>query len=62
MQTSGPELIDFRKESKETLEMYGAEPGKGSYAEQLPAGAAAGGARRAVRAALSHGLGPSCRT
>jgi hypothetical protein len=32
MQTSGPELIDFAKESKETLEMYGAEPGKGSYA------------------------------
>ena len=32
MQTSGPELIDFSKESKETLEMYGAEPGKGSYA------------------------------
>src|SRR5208282_2745373 len=32
MQTSGPELIDFRKESKETLEMYGAEPGKATYA------------------------------
>src|SRR5450432_405125 len=32
MQTSGPELIDFTKESKETLEMYGAEPGKASYA------------------------------
>jgi hypothetical protein len=32
MQTSGPELIDFGKESKETLEMYGAEPGKSSYA------------------------------
>jgi hypothetical protein len=32
MQTSGPELIDFSKESKETLEMYGAEPGKASYA------------------------------
>ena len=32
MQTSGPELIDFAKESKETLEMYGAEPGKASYA------------------------------
>src|SRR5713226_2827885 len=26
MQTSGPELIDFGKESKDTLEMYGAEP------------------------------------
>jgi hypothetical protein len=32
MQTSGPELIDFNKESKDTLEMYGAEPGKASYA------------------------------
>jgi hypothetical protein len=32
MQTSGPELIDFGKESQETLEMYGAEPGKASYA------------------------------
>jgi hypothetical protein len=32
MQTSGPELIDFGKESKDTLEMYGAEPGKASFA------------------------------
>jgi hypothetical protein len=32
MQTSGPELIDFSKESKQTLQMYGAEPGKSSYA------------------------------
>lgn len=32
MQTSGPELIDFSKEGKETLDMYGAEPGKASYA------------------------------
>jgi hypothetical protein len=32
MQTSGPELIDFSKESKETLEMYGVEPGKSSFA------------------------------
>ena len=32
MQTSGLELIDFGKEFKETLEMYGAEPGKASYA------------------------------
>jgi hypothetical protein len=32
MQTSGPELIDFSKESKETLEAYGVEPGKASYA------------------------------
>lgn len=32
MQTSGPELIDFSKESSATLEMYGAEPGKSSFA------------------------------
>src|SRR5688572_20420462 len=32
MQASAPELMDISKESKETLEMYGAEPGKSSYA------------------------------
>lgn len=32
MQDSGPELMDFSKESKATLELYGAEPGKASYA------------------------------
>lgn len=32
MQTSAPELMEITKESKETLEMYGAEPGKASYA------------------------------
>ncbi len=32
MQTSTPDLMDIAKESKETLEMYGAEPGKSSYA------------------------------
>ncbi|MBK5293995.1 MAG: DUF1501 domain-containing protein [Acidobacteriia bacterium] len=32
MQSSGPELIDLGKESKDTLAMYGAEPGKGSFA------------------------------
>jgi len=32
MQTSGPDLIDFTRESKETMEMYGAEPGKASFA------------------------------
>jgi len=31
MQTSAPELMDLSKESKETLEMYGAEPGKPSF-------------------------------
>jgi hypothetical protein len=32
MQTSAPELMDISKESKETLELYGAEPGKPSFA------------------------------
>ncbi len=32
MQTSAPELMDLASESKETLEMYGAEPGKSSFA------------------------------
>ena len=32
MQTSAPELMDISKESKETLEMYGAEVGKSSFA------------------------------
>ena len=32
MQSSGPELIDFSSESKATLDMYGAEPGKATYA------------------------------
>lgn len=32
MQTSVPELMDLSGESKQTLEMYGAEPGSGNYA------------------------------
>jgi uncharacterized protein (DUF1501 family) len=32
MQTSAPELMDISKESPETLEMYGAEVGKSSFA------------------------------
>jgi hypothetical protein len=32
MQTSVPELMDISTESKQVLEMYGAEPGKASYA------------------------------
>jgi hypothetical protein len=32
MQSSGPDLIDFSKESHDTLEMYGVEPGKASFA------------------------------
>ena len=32
MQESAPELMDLSKETKATLELYGAEPGKNSYA------------------------------
>jgi hypothetical protein len=32
MQSSAPELMDLAKESKKTLDMYGAEPGKPSFA------------------------------
>jgi len=32
MQLTAPEIMDLSKESKETLEMYGAEPGRGTYA------------------------------
>jgi hypothetical protein len=32
MQTSAPDLIDLSKESKETLDLYGCEPRKASYA------------------------------
>jgi hypothetical protein len=32
MQSSAPEVMDLSKEPKHILDMYGAEPGKGSYA------------------------------
>src|SRR6185436_6696737 len=32
MQLSAPDLMDITKESKQTIEMYGAEPGKGTFA------------------------------
>ncbi len=32
MQTGVPELMDIRQETRETLEMYGAQPGDGSFA------------------------------
>ena len=32
MQTAAPEVMDLTKESKETLALYGAEPGKASFA------------------------------
>jgi uncharacterized protein (DUF1501 family) len=35
MQTSAPELMDLNKEPKNILEMYGAEPGKPSFANSV---------------------------
>jgi len=32
LQTSAPELMDLRNESKETLDLYGCDPGKASFA------------------------------
>ncbi len=32
MQASAPEVVDLARESKETLELYGAEPGRSSFA------------------------------
>ena len=32
MQTSGPELIDYSSETQQTLDLYGAEPGARSFA------------------------------
>ena len=46
---------------REILEMYGTEPGKPSLRQQLPAGPAAGRARRALRAALPPRLGHTRR-
>src|SRR5262249_49468100 len=42
MQTSAPELIDLARESRQTLELYGAEPGRVSFANNCL------GARRLV--------------
>ena len=64
MQMAGPELLDFSKESAATLEMYGARASvrrecrpSEAVRHQLPAGAADGGARRAVRDADGCELG-----
>ena len=46
MQASAPELMDLSGETRETLDLYGAEPGKASFAGSLPAGPPPSGARR----------------
>ena len=58
MQTSVPELTDLSKEPAHTFELYGAGRAQARHLRrQLPAGAAAGRARRALHPALPSRLG-----
>ncbi len=58
MQAAAPELLDFSKESPETLAMYGdRRRAFQAVRHQLPAGAPHGGARRALRDADARQLG-----
>ena len=58
MQTSVPDLMDLSKEPDSVFELYGPESRKpGTLRRQLPAGAAAGRAQRALHPALSPRLG-----
>ena len=57
LQSSAPELMDFKSESKATLEMYGCDPDEAVVCARLFAGAANDRTRRAVREYLSRGLG-----
>ena len=60
MQASAPELMDLSGEiAADARSCTASKPGKPSFANELPARPAAGRAGRAVRAALSHRLGPS---
>ena len=62
LQTAGPELLDFSKESAATREPYGVEQGgHASRSDKLPAGAEDGGARGSVRHADARQLGPPQR-
>ena len=61
MQSSAPELIDLKSETPGDAADVRRRAGPALVREQLPAGAAAGGARGSLRPALSHRLGPSRR-
>ena len=57
-----PELMDLSKEPRRVFELYGPESRKpGTLRRELPARAAAGRARRALRPALPSRLGPAQR-
>ena len=62
MQTSAPELIDLSGETAETMELYGAEPGKPSFANNCLLARRLVERGSAVRPALSHRLGPPRRS
>ena len=59
MQSSAPELMDHFARNRSTFWSCTAPSPASLVCQQLPAGATAGGARRALRAALSRGLGPA---
>ena len=62
MQTSVPELTDLSKEPARTFELYGGRAQAGHVRRELPAGPAAGRARRALHPALPPRLGPAQRS
>ncbi len=57
MQTSVPEIMDISRETKKTHATLWHETGAEIVRQQLPAGSAARGERRPVRATVSLGLG-----
>ena len=61
MQESAPDLMDFSKETKATLEHLRRGARQEHLRQQLPARAAPDRTRRALRSALSRGLGSSQR-
>ena len=61
MQTSVPELTDISNEPRDDPRAVRHRAGQGLVRQQLPAGAAAGRARRALRAALPPRLGHARR-
>ena len=63
LQTSAPELMDLSQEPKHILDKYGIKDVKeAALRQQLPAGAASRGTRRAFCAALPRSLGPACQS
>ncbi len=57
MQVAVPEVMDIGRETKGTLEAYGAQPGAASFANNCLLARAAGRARGPLRAVVRLGLG-----